>query len=147
MISSQICSFLLIEDNAADAELILRVLKKTKKSIQVYQARDGEQALEMLENWPGSLPCPLIILLDLKLPKVDGLQVVKQIKSNEKFQCLPVIMLTSSDQNEDIQTAYKNGANSYITKSIDFDEFSRKIEILQLYWCSLNVYPHYTRAE
>jgi CheY-like chemotaxis protein len=142
MFTAPYCSFFLVEDNAADADLVVRVLKKTEKSVQVYLARDGEQALHMLNHWPGVFPNPLVILLDLKLPKIDGLEVLKSIKANENLKALPVVVLTSSNQAQDIQAAYQNGANSYVTKAIDFDEFSRDIEIIQRYWCKLNVYPY-----
>jgi CheY-like chemotaxis protein len=142
MITAPYCSFFLVEDNAADADLVMRVLKKTEKSVQVYLARDGEQALQMLSNWPGAFPNPLVVLLDLKLPKIDGLEVLKSIKTDKKLKTLPVVMLTSSNQAQDIQTAYQNGANSYVTKAIDFDEFSKNIETIQKYWCKLNVYPY-----
>jgi CheY-like chemotaxis protein len=142
MISSHSCSFFLVEDNPADADLAMRVLKKTDRSVQVYLARDGEQALQMLNDWSGKFPNPMIILLDLKLPKIDGLQVLKAIKQSETFKILPVVVLTSSSQTKDIEEAYQNGANSYITKAIDFDEFSKNIELIQRYWCKLNVYPY-----
>jgi CheY-like chemotaxis protein len=142
MISSHSCSFFLVEDNPADADLAMRVLKKTDRSVQVYLARDGEQALQMLNDWSGKFPNPMIILLDLKLPKIDGLQVLKAIKQSETFKILPVVVLTSSNQTKDIEEAYQNGANSYITKAIDFDEFSKNIELIQRYWCKLNVYPY-----
>ncbi|MFO7585736.1 MAG: response regulator [Anaerolineales bacterium] len=142
MITAPYCSFFLVEDNVADAELVMRALKKAEKSVQVYLARDGEQALQMLNNWPGTFPNPLVILLDLKLPKIDGLELLKSIKTDEKLKAFPVIVLTSSNQTQDIQKAYQNGANSYVTKAIDFDEFSRNIETIQKYWCKLNVFPY-----
>jgi CheY-like chemotaxis protein len=141
MITPQPCSFFLIEDNSADADLIMRVLKKADKNLRIYQAVDGEQALEMLENWPGTLPNPMIVLLDLKLPKIDGLDVLKQIKADQRFKSLPVVILTSSNQPQDIQKAYLLGANSYVIKAIDFDDFSHAIEMIQKYWSGLNVFP------
>jgi CheY-like chemotaxis protein len=141
MITPQPCSFFLIEDNAADVDLITRVLKKADKSTQIYLAQDGEEAIEMLNGWAGSIPNPMIVLLDLKLPKIDGLDVLKIIKENSRLKPLPVVVLTSSNQNQDIEKAYLLGANSYVIKAIDFDEFSKAIEMIQKYWSRLNVYP------
>ncbi len=141
MITPQPCSFFLIEDNAADVDLITRVLKKADKSTQIYLAQDGEEAIEMLNGWAGNIPNPMIVLLDLKLPKIDGLDVLKIIKENSRLKPLPVVVLTSSNQNQDVQKAYLLGANSYVIKAIDFDEFSKAIEMIQKYWSRLNVYP------
>ncbi|MDX9991012.1 MAG: response regulator [Anaerolineales bacterium] len=141
MLTPQPRSFFLIEDSTADADLIIRVLKKNDKSIQIYHAQDGEEAIQMLNSWAAGFPNPMIILLDLKLPKIDGLEVLKIIKEDKRFRSLPVIALTSSNQNQDIQKAYQLGANSYIIKAIDFDEFSKAIELIQQYWGKLNVYP------
>lgn len=141
MITSQPCSILLIEDNIADADLIQRVLKKNDPTTQIYLSRDGEDALNQLDMWVGNFPNPLLILLDLKLPKIDGLDVLKTIKTDVRFHTLPVVVLTSSNQIQDIQQAYYLGTNSYILKAIDFDEFSKAVEMIQHYWCRLNVYP------
>jgi CheY-like chemotaxis protein len=141
MITPQPCSFFLIEDNAADVDLITRILKKADKSTQIYLAQDGEEAIEMLNSWAGNIPNPMIVLLDLKLPKIDGLDVLKIIKENSRLKPLPVVVLTSSNQNQDVQKAYLLGANSYVIKAIDFDEFSKAIEMIQKYWSRLNVYP------
>jgi CheY-like chemotaxis protein len=141
MINSQPCSFFLIEDNAADADLISRALRKTDKSTQIFLARDGEEALQMLGDWPGNFPSPMIILLDLKLPKIDGLEVLRTIKQSKVLKSLPVVVLTSSSQIQDVQKAYQLGTNSYVLKAIDFDDFSKAIEMIHQYWCKLNVYP------
>lgn len=119
----------------------MRVLKKTDKNLRIYQAVDGEQAVEMLNSWPGNLPNPMIVLLDLKLPKIDGLDVLKHIKADQRLKSLPVVILTSSNQPQDIQKAYQLGANSYVIKAIDFDDFSHAIEMIQKYWSGLNVFP------
>ncbi|PKN91303.1 MAG: two-component system response regulator [Chloroflexi bacterium HGW-Chloroflexi-6] len=141
MINSQPCSFFLIEDNTADADLISRALRKTDKSTQIFLARDGEEALQMLGTWPGNFPSPMIILLDLKLPKIDGLEVLRTIKQSKVLKSLPVVVLTSSNQIQDVQKAYQLGTNSYVLKAIDFDDFSKAIEMIHQYWCKLNVYP------
>jgi CheY-like chemotaxis protein len=142
MIPAQPCTVFLVEDSTADADLITRVIKKVDPGTKIYLARDGEEALQMLSNWAGSPPNPMIILLDLKLPKIDGLEVLKNIKSNSRLHAMPVIVLTSSNQYQDVQTAYHDGANSYILKAIDYDEFSKAIEMIFKYWCRLNVYPY-----
>lgn len=141
MIPTHPCSFLLVEDNAADADLIQRVLKKVDPSNSIYLARDGEEALQILDQWGTNLPAPMIVLLDLKLPKVDGLEILKSIKSNKRLKMVPIVVLTSSNQLKDIHEAYQLGANSYILKAIDFDEFSNAIELIYRYWCRLNVCP------
>jgi CheY-like chemotaxis protein len=102
MIPTHPCSFLLVEDNAADADLIQRVLKKVDPSNSIYLARDGEEALQMLDQWGTNLPAPMIVLLDLKLPKVDGLEILKSIKSNKRLKMVPIVVLTSSNQLKDI---------------------------------------------
>lgn len=131
----------MIEDSPADAELIQRVLRKEVSGLKVFHALDGEEAMNMMAEWGDDIPGPMIILLDLKLPKIDGLTLLKEIKNNPRYRMVPVIILTSSNQRKDLQTAYELGANSYILKAIDFDEFSKAISMIQRYWCNLNVYP------
>lgn len=135
------CTLFLVEDNRADADLIRRMLLKNDPGMTIELARDGEEALERLRVWDGQFPRPMIVLLDLKLPKVSGLQVLKTIKEDEHLRILPVIVLTSSNQPEDIHQAYALGANSYIVKAIDFDAFSAAISTIYRYWCTLNVHP------
>src|SRR6188508_254432 len=118
---------LLVEDNLNDAELSLYALKKFKIANQIHHARDGAEALEYLfgtETSPARLPLqnPRLILLDLKLPKVDGLEVLKQIKANETTHTIPVVILTSSREERDIIKSYNLGVNSYIVKPIDFEK-------------------------
>ncbi|GAB4490948.1 MAG: response regulator [Anaerolineales bacterium] len=135
------CVFFLVEDNRADADLIRRVLLKNDPAMRIEIARDGEEALTRLRDWDGQFPRPMIVLLDLKLPKINGLQVLQAIKQDEHLRILPVIVLTSSNQTDDIHQAYRWGANSYIVKAIDFDEFSSAINTIYRYWCQLNVHP------
>ncbi len=134
-------TILMVEDNPADADMIRRILLKSDQGIHLDLAKDGEEALEYLKKWEAGAPPPLVILLDLKLPKVDGLEVLKAIKSNEMFRVLPVVVLTSSNELRDIQRAYELGANSYILKAIDFDQFSHAVGMIYKYWCALNIYP------
>ncbi len=135
------CTLFLVEDNRADADLIRRVLLKNDPGMTIELARDGEEALERLQAWDGQFPRPMIVLLDLKLPKINGLQILKTIKEDPHLRILPVIVLTSSSQSEDIHQAYALGANSYIVKAIDFDAFSEAINMIYRYWCTLNVHP------
>ncbi|PWH14560.1 MAG: two-component system response regulator [Anaerolineae bacterium] len=135
------CRILLIEDNLLDADLIKRALQKMETGIQVELASDGEEALLYLEKWDKGTPTPIVILLDLKLPKINGLEVLKKLKTHSRYKLLPVVVLTSSNETTDIQQAYALGANSYILKAIDYDQFSSAIGLIHRYWCGLNVYP------
>lgn len=135
------CRVLLVEDNALDADLIKRALQKVASGINLEVASDGEEAIEYLNKWEKGIPTPIVILLDLKLPKISGLDVLKQLKTHPKYKLLPVVMLTSSNEMLDIQQAYDLGANSYILKAIDYDQFSSAISLIHRYWCGLNVRP------
>ncbi len=135
------CHILLVEDNVLDADLIKRALQKVETSIHLEIASDGEEAIAYLHKWEKGTPTPIVILLDLKLPKISGLDVLKQLKTHPKFRLLPVVVLTSSNEMLDIQQAYDLGANSYILKAIDYDQFSSAISLIHRYWCGLNVHP------
>ena len=137
---------LLVEDNPADEELALHALKKEKSHYQITVVRDGEEAVQCLfgdntasDNQPP--PVPDLILLDLKLPKISGLEILKKIKTDQLTRAIPVVVLTSSDQERDITTSYRLGANSYITKPVDFETFSSTIQRIARYWLSLNRPP------
>jgi CheY-like chemotaxis protein len=134
-------TILMIEDNSADADMIKRILRKSDPNVKIDMAKDGEEALEFIKAWENGTPVPLVILLDLKLPKVDGLEVLTALKTHEKFKVLPVVVLTSSNELRDIRRAYEIGANSYILKAIDFDQFSQAVTMIYRYWCALNIYP------
>lgn len=132
---------LLVEDNPVDVELTLRAFARRKLTNPVEVARDGEEVLAMMERWkPGDL-LPVAILLDLKLPRVDGLEVLRRLKAHERFRTLPVVVLTSSAEDRDIETAYRLGANSYIVKPVDFAKFVDVATQIELYWCLLNEPP------
>jgi len=135
------CHILLVEDNALDADLIKRALQKVEANIHLEIASDGEEAIQFLEKWARGIPTPIVILLDLKLPKISGLDVLKQLKTHPKYKLLPVVVLTSSSELLDIQQAYDLGVNSYILKAIDYDQFSSAISLIHRYWCRLNVHP------
>jgi two-component system response regulator len=131
---------LLVEDNPQDVELTLRALKKHNLANRVQVARDGAEALEAIF---GHHPEPLmnnlkVILLDLKLPKVDGLEVLKKLKADPKSRTIPVVVLTSSHEDQDIQACYELGVNSYVVKPVDFDNFAQAVAEMGFYWLLVN---------
>ena len=139
-------TILLVEDNPDDEALTLRALKKNNVGNRIAVARDGVEALDFLfctGSYADRDPRdkPQVILLDLKLPKVDGLEVLRRLRADEKTQLLPVVILTSSKEEQDLLESYKNGANSYIRKPVDFDQFVEAIRQLGLYWLVLNEAP------
>lgn len=128
---------LLVEDNADDEQLTLRAMRQSEVPNIIRVARDGAEAVEHLFG-PGAHRLPDLVLLDLKLPKVSGLEVLKRIRSEESTKSMPVVVLTSSDEERDILETYRLGANSYIRKPIDFDEFIDAVRQLGVYWLTLN---------
>jgi two-component system response regulator len=137
---------LLVEDNPDDEALTLRALQKNKIKNRVVVTRDGVEALDFLfctgtyaERDPREMP--QIVLLDLKLPKVDGLEVLRRIRADERTRLLPIVILTSSNEEKDLIEGYKNGANSYVRKPVDFDQFVEAVQQLGLYWLVLNELP------
>ena len=139
-------TILLVEDNPNDEMLTIRALKKNNIMNEVIVARDGVQALDYLfaeGKHEGRDPSnqPQVILLDLKLPKVDGHEVLKRIKADERTKLLPVVILTTSTEDQDIISSYQLGANSYIRKPVDFDQFIKAVGQLGLYWLVLNETP------
>ena len=130
-------TILLVEDNADDEQLTLRAMRQSDIPNIIRVARDGAEALDKLFG-PGQDRLPDLVLLDLKLPKVNGLEVLQKIRSNEKTKTLPVVVLTSSDEVRDIVESYEFGANSYIRKPVDFDQFIDAVRQLGLYWLSMN---------
>ena len=137
---------LLVEDNPNDAELTIRALKKQHLANNLVRVKDGEEALDFvfatgpyagrkIENGPK------VILLDLKLPKVDGLEVLRRLKSDDRTKIIPVVVLTSSKEEQDVVNSYKLGVNSYILKPVDFEKFSNAVIDLGLYWLLLNQPP------
>ncbi len=130
-------TILLVEDNSDDEQLTLRAMRQSEVPNIIRVARDGAEALEHLYG-PSSTRLPDLILLDLKLPKVSGLEVLQKIRSDPKTRSLPVVVLTSSDEERDIVESYNIGANSYIRKPVDFDEFIDAVRQLGVYWLTLN---------
>lgn len=137
---------LLVEDNPADVELTLHALRKEKLTNTIHVARDGEEALDFLfcrgayDQRSFDSP-PRLVVLDLKLPKVDGLQVLRQIKSDARTRAIAVAVLTSSKEDRDMVESYQLGVNSYIQKPVDFDQFRETIKQLGLYWLVVNQAP------
>jgi two-component system response regulator len=139
-------TILLVEDNPNDEALTLRALKKNNIHDRVVVARDGAEALEYLfatghyqDRSPNDVP--RVVLLDLKLPKIDGLEVLRRLRANAKTQLLPVVILTSSNEERDLVAGYGSGANSYIRKPVDFTEFSETVRYLGRYWLQMNEAP------
>ena len=141
--TEQQVDILLVEDNPQDAEMTVRALKKHKLANSVHHAKDGAEALAYLFDSPeaGRRLQPKVVLLDLKLPKVDGLEVLKKIKSHESTRAIPVVVLTSSKEERDMVESYRLGVNSFITKPVEFDKFMEAVQQLGLYWLLLNGLP------
>ena len=141
---------LLVEDNPTDAELAMRALKKSNLANQLVWVKDGAEALDFLfaggayagrqvENGPK------VILLDLRLPKVDGMEVLRRVKGDERTRTIPVVVLTSSKEDRDVAESYQLGVNSYISKPVEFDEFAKTVAELGLYWLLVNRAPVTTK--
>lgn len=137
---------LLVEDNVAHAEMVIRSFEANRIANEIVHIEDGEKALDYL-NRRGEFsnevnrPLPHLVLLDLRLPKVDGLQVLDEIKSSEELQSIPVVILTTSGADLDVAKAYKRHANSYLVKPIDFDSFTKMMDELGYYWLAWNHKP------
>ncbi|UTD25563.1 response regulator [Bradyrhizobium sp. WD16] len=136
----------LIEDNATDAELFIRVLKKRGLADRLIWLKDGREALDFFFRqgaYAGrdATSRPTVIFLDMRLPKVDGLDVLRTIKTEERLKSVPVVVLTSSTVNGDKEEAYKLGANSYVNKPVDFESFASVIEVVARYWLEVNSPP------
>ena len=137
---------LLVEDNPAHAEIVVRLLQDHHIAHQIYHVPDGEAALAYLfrrgaYSDPLRYPSPHLVLMDLRLPRVDGLEVLKQIKSSEDLCMLPVVVLSSSEAEGDITAAYRQHANSYLVKPMDYEKFAVLIETVGKYWLNLNRHP------
>ncbi|MES2468280.1 MAG: response regulator [Verrucomicrobiota bacterium] len=134
---------LLVEDNPRDAELTLRTLRKSSPANRIVHVRDGQEALDwLLGTAPlharDARPRPKVVLLDLKLPKVDGLEVLRALRADERTCLLPVVVMTSSQEQRDVIASYQLGVNSYIVKPVDFDAFSTAVAELGHYWLLIN---------
>ena len=132
----------LLADDHAIVRAGIRQLLEHSGDIQIVaEASDGEEAIGFIKKWEDGLPVPKVILLDLKLPKIGGLQVLRTLKLHSIYQHIPVVVLTSSSEERDVYTAYDYGANSYIVKEIDFDKFLDIAVYIENYWCRLNILP------
>ena len=129
---------LLVEDNPVDLDLTLRAFKRRRLTNTIDLARDGEEALAWFDRWAAGAPLPVVILLDNNMPRVGGLEVLRQLKAHPRFRSIPVVMLTTSADNGDVQQAYQLGANSYIVKPVDFEKFMDVAAQIELYWTVLN---------
>ncbi|MHB8843950.1 MAG: response regulator [Nitrospirota bacterium] len=131
---------LLVEDNTDDEALTIRAFRKNNILNEVRVARDGQEALDRLHG-DRNAPLPQVVLLDLKLPKIDGLEVLRRLREHERTKLVPVVILTSSREESDRRNGYRLGANSYIRKPVDFDQFSVAVRELGQYWLVLNEPP------
>jgi len=134
---------LLVEDNPQDAELTIRALRKNNLANRLFHVTDGAEAIDFLFSRGKykdreNASSPKVVFLDLKLPKVDGLEVLRAIKTDERLHTIPVVVVTSSSEDPDIKTAYELGANSYIIKPVDFDSFLNTMNALGFYWLAVN---------
>lgn len=129
---------LLVEDNPVDLDLTLRAFRQSHLANPIEVARDGQEALDWIPRWQAGEPLPLVILLDIKLPRVDGIEVLRQLRAQEISQDLPVVVLTSSSEDRDVKAAYAHHVNSYIVKPVNFDKFMEVARQIELYWCLIN---------
>ncbi len=138
-------TILLIEDNPLDIELTLNALERGVQNFHIHTAHDGEEALEFIRHLEDALPTaalqPRLILLDLKLPKLSGLEVLQKIKENPATRIIPVVVLTSSGDEDDILKCYSLGVNSYIQKPVSFEEYRKLVQNLVFYWLETNLTP------
>jgi CheY-like chemotaxis protein len=132
---------LLVEDRAVDIDLTKRAFVRRRVVNPIVEARDGEEALSYIERWDAGEPIPVCIMLDLKLPKVNGLEVLARLKSHPKYSTIPVVVLTTSAEDRDVEAAYKLGCNSYIVKPVEFEKFIDVASQIEVYWCALNRTP------
>lgn len=138
------CELLLVEDNPNDIELALYAFKRNNFTNRVHVARDGAEALAFFFGSETAQPCatlPKLVLLDMKLPKVDGLEVLRQLKTDARTRQIPIVMLTASREEQDVIESYKLGVNSYIVKPVDFEQFTETVRQLGFYWLLINELP------
>jgi two-component system response regulator len=146
MINPELIEIVLVEDNPRDAELMIRALKKRNLANNLIHLGDGAEALDFVFNrgkftGVNRTVTPKVMLLDLKLPKVNGLEVLREIKANELLSTMAIVIITSSAEDPDIKLAYKLGANSYVVKPVNFDAFSEVMSNLGMYWLLINKHP------
>jgi len=132
---------LIVEDRLTDLDLTKRAFARRRLLNPIQEARDGEEALAYIKRWEAGERPPIFILLDLGLPKISGLEVLRQLKSNPASSAIPVIVLTTSGEDKDVQEAYRLGCNSYIVKPVEFDKFMEVASQIEIYWGALNIAP------
>ena len=145
--NSRITDLLLVEDSPYDAELTLSALRKHNIANNLHHVEDGVEAIDFLfarGNWTSraNMPLPSVVLLDLKMPRMNGMEVLQYIRTEERTKTLPVVVLTSSNEDPDIMKCYELGVNSYIVKPVDFNDFFRVVKDIGLYWLLLNTPPN-----
>ena len=143
---SQTVEIILVEDNEHDADLTIRALRKENLGNHLIHLEDGEQALDFLfargaYSGRQGLALPKVILLDIKMPKVDGIEVLRQVRANEETKRIPVVIMTSSAQEKDLVASYELGVNSYVVKPVQFEDFQKAVSQLGLYWLLANKVP------
>jgi CheY-like chemotaxis protein len=136
--NGKLSPILLVEDRPTDIDLTKRAFARSRLLNPIEVARDGEEALANIDRWDRGEPSPIFILLDLKLPKINGLEVLRQLKNHPKYSAIPVIVLTTSAEDHDIEEAYNLGCNSYIVKPVEFNKFMEVATQIEIYWCALN---------
>ena len=136
--NGKLSPILLVEDRPTDIDLTKRAFARSRLLNPIEVARDGEEALANIDRWDSGELSPIFILLDLKLPKINGLEVLRQLKNHPKYSAIPVIVLTTSAEDHDIEEAYNLGCNSYIVKPVEFNKFMEVATQIEIYWCALN---------
>ena len=141
--NTSIRPILLVEDNPMDLDLTLQALEGNGVANPIVACRDGEEALEYMQQHrsPGDLQVPIVVLLDLRLPKVDGIEVLRQARSDPVWRQVPIVVMTTSRESRDIEAAYGLGVNSYIVKPVDFLTFTEVVKSIQVYWLLTNEPP------
>jgi CheY-like chemotaxis protein len=129
---------LIIENRLADLDLAKRVFAQRRLFDPIQEARDGEEAIAYIERWESGEQPPALILLDLGLPKISGLEVLRRFKSHPQIAAIPIVVFTTSGEDKDVEEAYKLGCNSYIVKPVEFSKFKEVASQVELYWCALN---------
>ena len=141
MIQTDDIRILLVEDNPRDVELMMRAFKKNNLANQITHVKDGVEALDFLFSGNQNAQLPKVVFLDLKLPRVSGIEVLQRIRGDERTRLLPVVVMTSSHEERDVVDAYNLGVNSYVVKPMDFDQFVRVVAELGYYWVAINKSP------
>lgn len=132
---------LLIEDNPMDVDLTIRAFRSQNFANDIDVCRDGEEAIEQIAQWDSGKPVPAVILLDINMPKINGIEVLRTFKSHERYKRIPVVVLTTSTENKDLMVCYDLGANSYIVKPVSFVKFQEVAKKINLYWILTNTLP------